>query len=274
MEQLGKLEVFGMRHRSDGRQIVAVQDSKRVPPEAFLFRQELGALLGRIRSRLSLNAASIIHVTSAISGEGVSTVARELVHAAAAMPWCCPLLIDRNPGGNDQGRWFSIELPDLIGSYGQYGHLKVASIEVGKTIFHAARISPDVIIDGSAKNAMGQLAGCGETARGSAIPGLDASIAATADGGTWNALKHLESPGEAMPLAYNLVVVDCPPVSSGFLLLAQKPAEVLLVVRAEHTHLSIVAEAKDQLAFTGAEISGVVMNQWRRRLPQLFSKRP
>ena len=241
MEKLGKLEKLASLTYPDGQPVVSVQRAKQPRPESFPFRQEIGALLGRIRSGLTQDSTTIIHVTSARSGEGVSTVARELAHAAATMPWCRPLLLDRNAGGNDQGQWFGVELPDLISGYDQHGHLSVVAIEVGGATFHAASISPNAIIDD--------------------IPSKRAS-------------DRRAHPGEVMRVAYNLVIVDCPPVldSSHFLLLVQQPAEALLVVRAEHTRLSATIEAKEQLAYVGCEVSGVVMNQWRRRAPWLHGR--
>lgn len=77
-----------------------------------------------------------------------------------------------------------------------------------------------------------------------------------------------------MRIAYNLVVVDCPPVldSPYFLLLAQKPAEALLVVRSAHTRLSAAIEATNRLGYVGCAVSGVVMNRWRRRIPRLTAR--
>lgn len=272
MEMPGNLETLSSQHRPNSPQIVAVQVAKKVNAESFPFRREIGTLLGRIRSGLSREAASIINVTSAVPGEGVSTVARELIHAAATMPWCRPLLIDRNPGVNDQGSWLGLKLPNLLSSYSSYGYLRVAAIEVSGAMFHAAQISPDAIIDSGPKHALGRLPSLDDPTQG-----LGAALMSPGSGDDPRlAIEDLANPGEVMRLAYNLVVIDCPPVlySPHFLLLAQKAAEVLLVIRAEHTRLSSITEAKEQLALAGCEISGAVMNRWRRRIPRPFGELP
>ncbi|MBV9747686.1 MAG: hypothetical protein JO157_02615 [Acetobacteraceae bacterium] len=240
MEKLGKLDKLASLTYPDGQPIVAVQRTKQPRRESFPFRRDVSTLLGRLQDRLVRDAATIVHVTSARSGEGVSTIARELAHAAATMPWCRPLLIDRNAGGSDQSKWFGVELPDLIGSYKSQGHLSIAAIETGGDSFHAARISPDVIVDSASRD----------------MPGNRAS------------------PGDVIRTAYNIVIVDCPPVldSAYFLLLARKPAEALLVVRSGHTRLSAAVEATSRLARVGCEVSGVVLNRWHRRLPRVISR--
>ena len=228
MERFGKLEKLANLKYPDGQPIVVVQGVRRPDPANFAFRREISALLGRIRHGLTPASSAIIHVTSARSGEGVSTVARELAHAAAMMPWCRPLLLDRNAGSGDQGHWFGVELPDLFGDHGRSGCLTVVGIEAAGATFHAAKISADVILDGGASLAAGRRV----------------------------------NPGDVMQAAYNLVVVDCPPVlaSSHFLLLVRNKAETLFVVRAGHTRLSAMIEAKNELASIGCPLSGVILN--------------
>ena len=274
MENLDPLDKSGPTVDLGDPQLVAIRVVQRVRPEAFQFRREIGVLLGRIRSGLSQDAASVIHITSATSGEGVSTVARELVYAAAAMPWCRPLLIDRNAGANDQGRWFGIDLPDLVGDYGSRSQLDVAAIEVGSAIFHVAKTLPNISLDETPEHVVGQLAHRSALfLAGERREEIGSSVALPAAAQP-RAAANLAKPGAIMRLAYNLIVVDCASVlqSSPFVLLTQQPAETLLVVRAEHTRLSDIAEAKRELAFGGCEIVGVVLNKWRRRIPRLISR--
>jgi Mrp family chromosome partitioning ATPase len=275
MERPGKVETLSptQRHALDKSRMVAIQVTKKVDAESFPFRHEIGALLSRVRIGLAQDSALIVNVTSALPGEGVSTVARELVHAAATMPWCRPLLIDRNPGSNDQGNWFGLKLPDLLAIYDSDRYLSAAAIEVSGTTFHAARISPDVIMDAGPRHAPRRLAGPDGPMRRLELASLPPSDGDDARGRT---VRNSSSPGELMRVAYDLVVIDCPPVLSSppFLLLTQRAAEVLLVVRAERTRLAEVAAAKERLVAAQCEISGVIMNRRRRRVPSLFGGFP
>jgi len=87
MDDLGRLD-SGVRHELTARPLVNVQATKRIHAEAFAFNRELTAMLPLIRRGIMRNGIAVLHVSAATPGEGVSTAAREIVHAAAALSWC------------------------------------------------------------------------------------------------------------------------------------------------------------------------------------------
>ena len=60
-------------------------------------RPELGSLWAVVSMMIDDQRAVVLHVTSALHGEGTTTVARELAAAAARANWCRVALIDGGP---------------------------------------------------------------------------------------------------------------------------------------------------------------------------------
>jgi Mrp family chromosome partitioning ATPase len=75
--------------------------------------------------------------------------------------------------------------------------------------------------------------------------------------------------------AYDLVIVDCPPIlESPYLVrIAQESAQVILVVQAEKTRIPSALRARDEIALAGAQLVGVVLNKHRRYLPRFLDRR-
>ena len=209
-----------------------------LPSETFGLRREIAPLFRRVRNAMADGGGAILHITAAEKGDGASTTARELAFAASSGQFFRVLLIDCNVGDDDQGSAFGQELPDLVGSCLSRGHAEVAAVSVGGTSFHAAKLSPDFDPSGSRQAAR-------------IVPNLY----------------------ETLRSAYELIVVDCPPVTEVpyFVRIAQEAPEVILVVQTGKTRMYSALRAKAEIMQAGGRLAGVVMNRHRQFIPKFIA---
>lgn len=222
-------------------------------------RDELRPLLGKVRNAMVRGVETVLHLTSAVPGEGVSTIAREIVCAASTIPHCRPLLLDFNQGAGGQGAALGGALPGVIGSYMARGLVEVAAVSARGGTFHAAEF------DVTSFDAFTPYAG-----------GAHAEDAAGGRGGPEaGEPKTLAQLYRSLCRAYNLVVVDCPPVQDApyFVPLAHDTPDVVLVVRAERTRIPVVLRAKDDIPALGGRLVGVIMNGRRSYVPGFIARR-
>jgi Mrp family chromosome partitioning ATPase len=208
--------------------------------DAFQMNRELSPLLGRLRNAIAKGGGVVVHLTAAERGDGVSTLAREFAVAAAAIPFCRVLLLSCIELDDDRVGAFGPPLPDLVSSYLQRGEAEVASIAVGSSIFHASALSPSFEPRGGAERS-----------------------------------RTLDELYEGLRRAYDLLIVDCPPILEAPYLVrvAQEAPEVLLVVEAEKTRIPAVIRAKDEIALAGGRLVGVLLNKRRVYLPAFLQRR-
>lgn len=222
-------------------------------------REELRPLLGKLRNAMVRGVETVLHLTSAAPGEGVSTIAREIVCAASGIPHCRPLLLDFNGGAGGQGAALGGALPGVVGSYMARGLVEVAAVSARGGTFHAAEF--DVTsFDAFTPPAGGVHADAAANGRGSR------------DAGGPKTLVQLY---RGLCRAYNLVVVDCPPVQDApyFVPLSHDTPDVVLVVRAEKTRIPVVLRAKDEIPALGGRLVGVIMNGRRPYIPGFITRR-
>lgn len=252
----GEMDRMRNRVRPAGIPQPVIAKTLAMDADEFRFGRELRPLLGRVRNAIARGAGTVLHLTSATRGEGVSTVARELACAAASMPSCRVLLLDCNLGEDDQGLALGGALPGVVGSYLSHGQIEVAAIAVNGATFHAAAF------DGTSIDFI-------------ACQADDVPPAATEAGGTRNAARTTAELYRVLTAAYNLIVVDCPPVAEApyFLPLSQETPDVLLVVQAEETRIPVVMRARDEIPALGGRLVGVVMNRRRRYIPKFLQRR-
>jgi Mrp family chromosome partitioning ATPase len=237
------VEIDRLRQRNlpaESDNLIVLQSEKSLPSGAFTMRREIGALIGQLRNPIAQTAGAMLHITSATGGEGVSTVARELAYAAASVPWCKPLLLDRNPGKNDQSEALGIPLPDLIDSYTKRGRMEIASVQVEGVSFHAAKLLADSVSD-------------------------------VTRAGPSNLAADLH---DVLRTAYNLIIIDCAPTLEYpfFLPFTRAVPDVIMVIRAESTRNSVAARAKEEIERLGGRLVGVIMNRQRRYVPRFIDR--
>jgi Mrp family chromosome partitioning ATPase len=211
----------------------------------------LAPLLGRIRTTIARDAVAVLHITSSVKGEGVSTVSRELVKAAASLPACKPLLLDCNPGDDGQCAAMGDDLPRVVESYMASGKAEVAEIAAGQARFHAAEF------------------GAAASQSVAFFPdGLDGEAQS-------EPYRPMERLYQSLCAGFNLIVVDCPPVREVpyFVPIAAGTPEVILVVRAEQTRIPTVLRAKDAVPQLGGRLIGVAMNSRRFYVPGFLYRR-
>lgn len=233
----------------------------RVDAGASRLREELRPLMGKLRNAMVRGVGTVLHLTSAVPGEGVSTIAREIVCAASGIPHCRPLLLDFNGGAGGQGAVLGGALPGVVESYMSRGLVEVAAVSARGGTFHAAEF------DATSFDAF---------TPGGAHADADADAGASGQGP-----REAEGPKTLVQLygglcrAYNLVVVDCPPVQDApyFVPLSHDTPDVILVVRAEKTRIPVVLRAKDEIPALGGRLVGVIMNGRRPYIPGFITRR-
>lgn len=184
---------------------------------------------------------SVVLVTSAIAGEGTSTVARNVATALSQAGTEQILLIDANLRNPSQHGAFHLKRAE--------GFSEVLKGELSLT----AAIHDDV---GSGISVM---------ASGSPVKSPSQVLKASAVQGTMIALLSL----------YDWIVLDTPPATAypDVASLGTACGVAILVIQAESTRFEVVEEAKTVLDGTGVEILGAVLNRRRFHIPRAIYER-
>ncbi len=195
--------------------------------------REVAQVLAVLAPALASGICVALHVTAPNAGVGVSTVARELAATACYLPIRRPLLLGTKTGRPAFELPIGTELPDLIASYRSQAVIEVMEVRAAYGLFHAANF----------------ITGFGEQS-------------ASLDHASSRPLRGLWADLQG---AYDLIVLDCPPVPSltGFLPIAHGEPQVLLVVAAGATRASEAVRARVQVERMGGRLVGAVMNRSR-----------
>jgi capsular exopolysaccharide synthesis family protein len=210
-----------------------------------VFRRPIEAAYERIIQRLfayrRTPRESIILVTSAVSGEGTSTVARNIALALAQHRAERVLLIDANLRTPSQHKAFGLECPDGLGD-----------VLLGPTVLTSA-VQDDV------------------------VPGLSllASGLAMESPAQLLTVASLHSVIMALLSLYDWIIIDSPPATTypDVATIAAAAGGAILVVEAEKTRKEVVEEAKRVLDVSGVDLLGAVLNRRRYHIPNAIYKR-
>jgi len=210
-----------------------------------VFRRPIEAAYERIIQRLfsyrSSSRESVILVTSAVSGEGTSTVARSIATALAQHRAERVLLIDANLRAPSQHQAFGLEQSDGLGD-----------ILLGPTTVTSA-VRDDV------------------------VPGLSLLTAGRAMESPAQLLTvaSLHSVIVALLSLYDWIIIDSPPATSypDVATIAAAASGAILVVEAEKTRQEVVEEAKRVLDVSGVDLLGAVLNRRRYHIPGFIYRR-
>jgi Mrp family chromosome partitioning ATPase len=212
--------------------LVTIGERRIAPDGRFTMEDRTREAAVRSRALMADEATRVLHVTSASGGEGVSTVARELVHAVSRGKSRRTLLLDANPGGNDQASVLGGVLPDIAAGYVARGTVDVVEIASAGIGFHAAALP------------------CASD--GSAIPDLGLLLRSIYDLIVVDCPPILKHP-------------SLPDLSGG-------AARVLMVVRSEVSSVRRVQRAKQEIAGLNAALWGAILTGQRPAVPGLLEK--
>lgn len=204
-------------------------------------RAEFLRLLPKLREIADRDRNFAVAFASALPGEGTTTVAAQFAIAAA------------QSGAGDR-----IALID--------GHLEgsmlheLLGVDPGPGVFEVCNEGVPL------QQAM----------QGTELENLDLLTAGHMEGGSGylNSLRFREIVGE-LSREYDLVVVDCPPLSSGHgsTHLPEEEAMTLLVVEASATNREVIDGARHELGLMGARVVGIVLNKRRFFVPSFVYRR-
>ncbi len=193
--------------------------------------QRLVHMLGHDRS-----TGAIVQLLAASSGEGTSTLVRDLALVAARLPGLRVLLLDYDPPGNKQ----------ILALRERYGIAVLGTDDADQT--------GDVVIH---RLALGGL--CVSESR------LPAGIAA----------PGLVRLFPMLRMDFELVLIDSPAIDRSYdgIMLAPNVDTTLLVVEAERTRSVVAQNLRDRVLDVGGAIGGVVLNKQRYYIPNFIYRR-
>ena len=199
-----------------------------VPVDPVVGR-EAARVLAIFARALTSGACVVLHVTAPAANMAASTVARELAATACFLPGCKSLLLGLNRGNPTLELPVGTELPDLSTSYRSTSMVQVMEIGTLYGSFHAANVMTGF--------------------------GVHPSLAHQPRGSLGGLCDVLRS-------AYNLIILDCPPVPSldGFLPITAGAPQVVLVVLSGVTRTAEAVHARVLIERMGGQLVGAVMN--------------
>jgi Mrp family chromosome partitioning ATPase len=202
-------------------------------------REQLMTLLSSVEAHLPEGAPRTIAVTSALSGEGTTTIARDLAVVGADTAGKRVLLVTVLPPKAGRG----IDMPgigldavvDGRAELRQVIQPMASGMSLFRTTFATDQAASRHLFDG---------------------PGLAATL-------------------KAALATVDLVIIDAPPVlnSVAGVALARVAGGTVLVVEAEKTRAPIVDQARRKIEAHGGTIIGVVLNKRRLHLPDMIYRR-
>jgi capsular exopolysaccharide synthesis family protein len=210
-----------------------------------VFRRPIEAAYERIIQRLfayrRTPRESVVLVTSAVAGEGTSTVARNIALALSQHRAERVLLIDANLRTPSQHTAFGVEHPEGLGD-----------------VLLGPKVLTTVIQDDVA-------------------PGLSllASGQAMESPAQLLTVASLHSVIMALLSLYDWVIIDSPPATAypDVSTIAAACGGAILVVEAEKTRREVVEEAKRVLDVSGVDLLGAVLNRRRYHIPGFIYRR-
>ena len=218
---------------------------KAPPVDSAVFRSPVHAAYERIIQRLlkfrTSPRESIILVSSAIEGEGASTVARNTALALGRRETEQVLLIDANFRSPCQHSAFGIKRENGL-----------SDVLMGAATVVSA-IAEDDASDVSIMTA------------GSKVPSPSQLLSSSGLQGVMMALLSL----------FDWVVIDAPPATAypDATSIATACGGAFLVIEAESTRIEVVEEAKRTLEATGVNLLGAVLNRRQHHIPGFIYRR-
>ena len=234
------LQQAHQQKKTSGKSVEVIIPQNLVLNEKVDIGEEMFSLYKVIDTMLPDISNRVVQFIGSRTGEGTSTVVRELARVAAERIGRSVLLMDADRYQGTQSRFFSAP--------SQYSWINVfqESGELGRAIH---RVGESGLFFSPACN--------------SSVPTPE----------LFNSLRF-EGFLANLKLEFDLVLIDSPPltVSPDALALVSKVDGVILVVEAEKTKWRTAGYAKEQIQRVGGNILGIVLNKRRYYIPQSFYK--
>ena len=212
----------------------------RWPKRRLASREEMLSLHAKVGTAIGGQASRAVVMTSARSGEGATSIAREFALAVAEASDRQILLVDANPTESGLHRQLQLpERPTLEDVARRNLEISAAIHQLAPRNLHLARLSPHPSGPGGIVDAP--------------FDGLFTRLRAN----------------------FTEIIIDAPPViaSSTSMVLAKRCDGVILVLAAERTRAPVVEQAKKVIEAHEARLIGVVMNRRRHHIPNLIYRR-
>jgi protein-tyrosine kinase len=226
--------------KTSGKSVEVIIPQDPVLNEKVEMGEEMLSLYKAIDSMLPDVGNRVVQFIGSRTGEGTSTIVRELARVAAERIGRSVLLLDADRYQGTQSRFFSVA--------SRYSWINVLqeSGEVGRAIH---RVGESELFFSPACNSSDQ------------TPELFNS-------------PQLEEFWANLKLKFDLVLIDSPPltVSPDALALVSKVDGVVLVVEAEKTKWRTAKYVREKIEMVGGKVLGVVFNKRRYYIPQSIYK--
>jgi capsular exopolysaccharide synthesis family protein len=234
------LQQAHQQKKTSGKNFEGIISQNLVHHEEVEIAQEMLSLYKVIDTKLPDMSNRVVQFIGSHTGEGTSTIVRELARIAAERIGHSVLLLDADRYQGTQSRFFSVASPySWINVLQESGEVRDAIHRVGESdlFFSPASNSRDL------------------------TPELFNS-------------PQLEEFWVNLKLEFDLVLIDSPPltVSPDALALVSKVDGVVLVVEAEKTKWRTVRHVREQIKRVGGNILGIVFNKRRYYIPQSIYK--
>ena len=210
-----------------------------------VFRRPIAAAYERIIQRLfsyrSASGENVVLFSSAVSGEGTSTVARSTAVALAQHRNERVLLIDANLRSPSQHQEFGIDVTDGLGD------ILLGTTTVASAVQEEVMPGLSLLTSGCAMESPAQLL----------------------------TVSSLHSVILAVVSLYDWVIIDGPPATAypDVATIAAAVSGAILVIEAESTRQEVVEEARRVLETSGVDVLGAVLNRRRYHIPGFIYRR-
>jgi Mrp family chromosome partitioning ATPase len=182
----------------------------------------------------------VLAIYGSQTGEGTSTVSRELAIALSRSPTNNILLVDGTNGKSNQAHHFGTKFVESLWSTARGAPIRTVRLTLPR---------------GGAVDLAGLL--------------IDDADDADVD------LRLLPQLFNRLRNVFNVIILDCPPVlgGAGYVSASALADSCLLVVEANRTRVAVVRRAMEELEAAGGKLQGVVLNKRKHYIPSWIYRR-
>jgi Mrp family chromosome partitioning ATPase len=217
-----------------------IVEKKAVPAGNGTLAPHLLSITAAVNAYVVDKGSLVLAIYGSQTGEGTSTVSRELAIALSRSPTNNILLIDGTTGKSSQANHFGAKYVESLWSTARGAPIRTVRLTLPR---------------GGAIDLAGLLIDDAE----------DAEVDLRLLPQLFNRLRNV----------FNVIILDCPPVlnAAGYVSAASLADSCLLVVEANRTRVPVVRHAMEELEAAGGKLQGVVLNKRRHYIPSWIYRR-